>query len=76
MATASAASTTMPTATRLSFSGWAKARIHTGRGTLPGSGILLSRCATPRTSGMRITGSSLWTLRSGAPAASRNTCTW
>ena len=65
----------MPTATRLSFSGWANDRIHTGRGALPGNGIRLSRWATPRVSGRRITGSSLCTLRNGAPAASRKACT-
>ena len=49
VATASAASTTMPTAT-----------LGMGEGpdpaALPGSGIRLSRCAAPRTSGMRMTG--------------------
>ena len=46
-----------------------------GRGTLPGSGIRPSRCASPSTSGSRISGSSLCTLRSGVPSASRNACT-
>ena len=72
---ASAASTTIATATRLSASGWANARIHTRRGTLPGNGTRLSRCASPSTIGIRTTGSSLCTLRNGAPAPSRNVCT-
>ena len=75
VATSSAVSTTTPTATRRSSSGWATDRNHTGRGALPGSGIRPSRWAIPRTRGMRITGSNLWTLRSGAPAASRKDCT-
>ena len=69
---ANATSTTMPTATRLSFSGWAKACVHSRRGALPGSGMRPSRWARPSTSGSRITGSSLCTLRNGVPAASRN----
>ena len=65
---ANATSTTMPTATRLSFSGWAKACTHSRRGTLPGSGMRPSRWARPSTNGNRISGSSLCTLRSGVPA--------
>ena len=47
----SAASTTIPTATRLSRSGWANALRHNGFGTLPGSGIRPSSWASPNTSG-------------------------
>ena len=76
VAAVSAASTTTPTATRLSFSGCANAARHTGRGALPGNGIRPSRCAKPRASGNRSSGSSLCRLRSGVPSASRNACTW
>ena len=72
VATSSAVSTTIPAAIRLSFSGCATACTQTSRETLPGSGIRPSRWAMPSTTGIRITGSSLCTLRNGAPAASRN----
>ncbi len=74
--TMSAIRTTTPAATRLSRSGWANARSHTGAGALPGSGIRPSSAAMPSTTGIRITDPSLCTLRTGAPAASRNACTW
>ncbi len=69
---ATATSTTIPTATRLSFSGCAKACTHSRRGADPGSGRPPSRWARPSTNGNRISGSSLCTLRSGVPPASRN----
>ncbi|VAZ70944.1 hypothetical protein LAUMK15_00554 [Mycobacterium persicum] len=73
--TAIAVSTTIPTATRLSRSGCATARSHCDLGTLPGSGIRPSNPAMPKTSGSRITGPTLCTLRSGVPPASKNACT-
>ncbi len=72
VAAVSATSTTMPTATRLSRSGWANAFIHTSRGALPGNGMRLNRCARPNAIGSRSSGSSLCMFRSGVPAASRN----
>ena len=72
VAAVTATSTTMPTATRLSRSGWANASRHTARGALPGSGMRPSRCARPNVIGSRSSGSSLWMLRSGVPSASRN----
>ncbi len=74
--TISAVRTTTVTATRLSRSGCAKARSHTGTGALPGSGIRPSSCAIPSTNGILITDPNLCTLRRGAPLASRNACTW
>ena len=68
VAAASATSTTTPTATRLSRSGWAKACIHSARVALPGNGIRPSRCASPNASGSRSSGSSLCMLRNGVPA--------
>gem|GEM_PF-6844782 len=71
VAAISAVSTTMPTATRLSRSGWATAFSHSRFGLLPGKGTRPSSCARPNTTGMRINDSSLCTLRSGAPPASK-----
>ena len=72
VAAANATSTTIPTATRLSRSGWANACTHSRRGALPGNGIRPSRCARPSAIGSRSSGSSLCMLRSGVPPASRN----
>ena len=71
VAAVSAVKATIPAATRLSRSGWAKAFSHNAFGALPGKGTRPSSWARPNTTGIRISDSSLWTLRSGAPPASR-----